>query len=84
MRKYRHRPNEVEAVQYLSHDFAIESYEWSGGKVSTDEDDQTTTVATARGPVTPQIGDWLVKDSSGEISVLTPEQFEDNFERIFA
>lgn len=73
------RPETVEAIQYRPHETCGELTVFLGMTGYPDGcglyPDPTFPVETWQGPYDAQPGDWIVKDSAGQVHVYTAESF---------
>lgn len=80
MARYRKRPVEIEAVQYLyPASQAPEIAEWCGGKVG---DDGLIYIPTLEGVMTVSINDFVIQGVQGEFYPCKPDIFAATYEAV--
>lgn len=79
MPKFRKKPVEIEAVQYIGHNFD-EIEKFVGG--DAEFRDGELVVATLEGPLRATPGDWIIKGVKGEFYPCKPDIFAETYEPV--
>lgn len=87
MHKFRKKPVEVEAVQWMgSHEQALEIQEWAGREAITYVDRPTRLdyieINTLEGSIYASAGDYIIKGVAGEFYPCKPDIFEQTYEEV--
>lgn len=80
MPKYRKRPVVIEAVQFRRTGNFDEIEEFCGG--DAEFRDGQLVVATLEGPLHARPGDYIIKDTKGELRSVKPDIFEATYEPV--
>ena len=83
MDKYRKKPVEIEAIQWVS-DNIEQVYEMLGDTliINTDEDDVKHFINTLEGKMKMSWGDYIIKGVKGEFYPCKPDIFELTYEKV--
>jgi hypothetical protein len=76
--RYRAKPIEVEAVQFT--DNAAEIIEWADGDVEATDFPTVLSLATTPERFEIHVGDYVMKDADGNVSVIAPDLFRARYE----
>ena len=80
MARFRKRPVEIEAIQYLGSN-AVDAVTFLGGQ-ACEPSIEGITIMTLEGNMLVQAGDWIIKGIKGEFYPCKPDIFEATYERI--
>lgn len=85
--RYRTRPVEIEAIQYLGITNCEEVYAFLGLEHPAAEDGHEALNNIGVNKLTPEVGDWIIRivgsiDAGGVVDVCTDEDFHDEFEAV--
>ena len=83
MDKYRKKPVEIEAIQWVSNNIE-QVYEMLGDTliINTDEDEVKHFINTLEGKMEMSWGDYIIKGVKGEFYPCKPDIFELTYEKI--
>ncbi len=83
MKKYRKKPVEVEAVQWIGDNY-YEIERFVGGDVSYKypAEEKNLTIATLEGNITASNGDFIIKGVKGEFYPCKPDIFYETYEEV--
>jgi hypothetical protein len=79
--KYRKKPIEIEAIQYLGH-FSDEIKDFVNGNNVVFDPSKGIKIATLEGVMTAVPGDWIIRGVKGELYPCKPDIFKESYEEI--
>lgn len=83
--RYRKKPVEIEAIQYLPHENCREVGKFMGfdGDDMCDETENVEyAIETLEGVMMAQPGDWIIRGVKGEFYPCKPDIFEQTYEKV--
>jgi len=82
VKKFRKKPVVIEAIQYDGINFnAIKEFVNNATTLKTTVTRQLV-IRTLEGPMTAQMGDWIIKGINGEFYPCKPDIFEKTYEEV--
>lgn len=79
--KYRKKPVEIEAIQYIGTDKnKIELYHFMGSLTYYVDENEDLIIKTLEGNMRANIGDYIIKGVHGEFYPCKPDIFEETYE----
>lgn len=80
VKKARKKPVEIEFIQFVNKDSAIDILFWAKPKVKYEPTKSCILINTLEGEMTANVGDYIVKGVNGEFYPVKPEIFEKTYE----
>ena len=81
--KYRKKPVEIEAIQYIGTDKnKIELYHFMGNLTYYVDENEDLIIKTLEGNMKANIGDYIIKGVHGELYPCKPDIFEETYEMV--
>jgi len=77
--KYRKKPVEIEAMQFLGDSNLMECLNFIG--IGAGGNDSTIIIATLEGDMKAKKGDWIIRGVNGEFYPCKPDIFEKTYEK---
>lgn len=81
MPKFRKKPVEIEAVQFLIED-ASTAVAFCGGLFSSFGGDSCIEIRTLEGTMRADVGDWIIRGVKGEHYPCKPDVFAETYEPV--
>ena len=79
--RYRKKPVEIEAIQYIGTDKnKIELYHFMGNLTYYIDENEDLIIKTLEGNMRANIGDYIIKGVHGEFYPCKPDIFEETYE----
>lgn len=78
--RYKTKPCEIEAIEWLGIENSTEILDWGQGKINIEMNPLRITIKTLEGEMTASIGDFIIKGLKGEFYPCKPDIFEMKYE----
>lgn len=80
--RYKTKPVEIEAIEWLGIEIATEILDWGEGKINIETNPVRMTIQTLEGVMTASKGDFIIKGLKGEFYPCKPDVFHLKYEEI--
>lgn len=80
VKKARKKPVEIEFIQFVNKDSAIDILFWAKPKVKYEPTKSCILINTLEGEMTANVGDYIVKGVNGEFYPIKPDIFKKTYE----